>query len=299
MPQSTKGGYNMELNQIKQFRIIAQTESVSKAAEQLFIAQPSLSQTLKRLETELGTPLFERHGRRITLNEAGKIFLRYSDEIVSALENATREINEYIGSEKSDINILAESTSLIILEVAEKMRERYPWSVPHFYQGVCDNWDVKICSDLSPDCGRESKMVIEEPIGIAIPADNPLASKEQIFKKDLVGLDFLSLNQSDGLTEIISHFCSKAGFRPHITMYVESPSVMQELVKNHFGICFAPRCTWNSYYSNSLVYKQIEDMPMRQYVHVILNDKKYITKDIRCSYEAIAQFYIEYGKKFK
>ena len=288
----------MELNQIKQFRVIAQTESISKAAEQLFIAQPSLSQTLKRLETELGTSLFERHGRRITLNEAGRIFLKYSDEIVSALDNAVREINEYIGSEKSDINILAEFTSLIILEVAEKMREHYPWSVPHFYQGFCDNWDVKICSDLSPDCGRQSKMVIEEPIGIIFPEDSPLAHKEQIFKKDLEGLDFLSLNQSDGLTGILSHFCSKAGFKPHISMYVESPSLMQELVKNHFGIAFAPSCTWHSYYSNSLVYRHIEDMPMRQYVHIILNDKKYVTKDIRCSYEAIAKFYVEYGEKF-
>lgn len=116
----------MELNQIKQFRVIARTESISRAAELLFIAQPSLSQTLKRLESELGTQLFDRRGRKIILNNAGRIFLKYCDEIVTALDNASKEINEYLGNEKNDINIMVESTSLIILDVAEKMRKHYP-----------------------------------------------------------------------------------------------------------------------------------------------------------------------------
>lgn len=126
----------MEINQIKQFRVIAQTESISKAAELLYIAQPSLSQTLKRLETELGTPLFERRGRRIVLNGAGKIFLKYCDDILSSLDSAEKEISEYIGSEKSDIHILVESTSLMILEVAEKNEKAVSMVTPPFLSGL-------------------------------------------------------------------------------------------------------------------------------------------------------------------
>lgn len=288
----------MEINQIKQFRVIAQTESISKAAELLYIAQPSLSQTLKRLETELGTPLFERRGRRIVLNGAGKIFLKYCDDILSSLNSAEKEISEYIGSEKSDIHILVESTSLMILEVAEKMRKQYPWSLPHFYQGFCDDRDLKICSDICPDCGSPSKVVIEEPIGILMPKEHPLASQKTINKKDLEACDFLSLSQSDGLTKIISHFCSKADFNPNITMYVDSPLAMQELLKRNFGVAFAPQYTWYSYYNTTLVFKPVENMPMRQFVHLVLNDKKYITKQIQCCYDAIAKFYTEYAQKF-
>ena len=54
----------MELLQLKYFRVIAETENISKAAEQLYIAQPSLSMTLKRLEDELGIPLFDRNGKK-------------------------------------------------------------------------------------------------------------------------------------------------------------------------------------------------------------------------------------------
>lgn len=288
----------MELNQIKQFRVIARTESISKAAELLFIAQPSLSQTLKRLETELGTPLFERRGRRIVLNGAGRIFLKYCDEIVTALDSASKEIGEYIGNEKIDINILVESTSLLILEVTEKMREHYPWSVPHIYQGFCDDWDLKICSDLGPDFGSPSKVIIEEPIGIILPKEHILASKKNICKKDLEGCDFLSMSPSDGLTKVISHFCSKADFKPKITMFFEAPSVMQEMLKRNFGIAFAPQYTWYSYYENALIFRTVEDMPMRHFVHLVMNDKKYITKEMQCCFDAISKFYIEYARKF-
>lgn len=288
----------MELNQIKQFRVIARTESISKAAELLFTAQPSLSQTLKRLETELGTPLFERRGRRIVLNGAGRIFLKYCDEVVIALDSAAKEIGEYIGQKKSDINIMVESTSLIILEIAEKMRRDYPWSLPHFYHGFCDDWDLKICSDMCPDLGVPSKMVIEEPIGVIMPKSHFLASKKEIFKGDLEGCGFLSLNPSDGLAKVIAHFCSKADFKQNITMYVDSPSVMQELLKKDFGIAFVPRYTWHSYYNGALIFKTVEDMPMRHFVHLVMNDKKYITKETQCCCDAIAKFYTEYAQKF-
>lgn len=288
----------MEINQIKQFRVIARTESISKAAEILYIAQPSLSQTLKRIETELGTPLFERRGRKIKLNGAGKIFLKYCDEIIAALDSAQKEIGEYIGREKSDINILVESTSLMLLEVAEKMRMHYPWSLPHFYQGYCDEWDLKICSDICPDCGCTSKVIMDEPIGIILPKNHDLAQKNIIRKKDLEGCDFLSLNQSDGLTKIISHFCLKSEFKPNITMCVDSPSVLHELLERNFGIAFAPQYTWHGYYNKSLIFKNVEDMPMRHFVHLVLNDKKYITKEIQCCYDAIGKYYIEYAQKF-
>lgn len=178
------------------------------------------------------------------------------------------------------------------------MRKQYPWSLPHFYQGFCDDWDLKICSDICPDCGSPSKVVIEEPIGILMPKEHPLASQKTINKKDLEACDFLSLSQSDGLTKIISHFCSKADFKPNITMYVDSPLAMQELLKRNFGVAFAPQYTWYSYYNTTLVFKPVENMPMRQFVHLVLNDKKYITKQIQCCYDAIAKFYTEYAQKF-
>lgn len=287
----------MELNQIRQFRVIARTESISKASEELFIAQPSLSQTLKRLEIELGTPLFDRKGRRIALNEAGRIFLKYCDEICAALDSASREINEYIGNAKSEINILFESTSFIILDIAENMRKNYPWSLPHIYQRGCEDWDLKICSEICPDIGCPSRVIIEEPIGVIMAKTNPLAAKSEVTKKDLEGLSFLSLNPADGLSVTVEHFCRTAGFHHNITMYVDSPTVMEELLLREFGVAFAPRYTWYGYYKDKLEYRAVSDMPMRHYIHLVMNESKYVTKEMQACYEAIAKYYMEYARE--
>lgn len=288
----------MELNQIRQFRIIAQTESISKAAEQLFIAQPSLSQTLKRLEDELGVQLFDRRGKKIILNGAGKIFLKYCDEIILLLENAQTELDEYSGSTKKEINIVVESTSLMLLEIADKMRSQYPWSLPHFSLSSSDDWDIKICAAMGPDCGCPSEVVIEEPIGVIIPKNHPLAAKKILLKKHIENSEFLSLSPDINLTKIISSYCSMANFEPNITMYVDFPSVVQDLLKRGFGIAFAPQYTWHKIYDGELEFRIISDMPMKQFVHIILNEKKYITNDTRTCYNAIAGFYREYAQRF-
>ena len=67
----------MELNQLHYFVAVARCENITRAAKELFITQPALSRVILRLEQELGTPLFDRHGGRVTLNEHGKAFLRY------------------------------------------------------------------------------------------------------------------------------------------------------------------------------------------------------------------------------
>ncbi|MHC8522501.1 LysR family transcriptional regulator [Rossellomorea sp. H39__3] len=82
----------MELLQLKYFQTVAYTEHLSNAAKQLTIAQPSLSLTIKRLEDELGTKLFDRKGRNIQLSASGKILLKHVNRIFIELENAQAEI---------------------------------------------------------------------------------------------------------------------------------------------------------------------------------------------------------------
>lgn len=94
----------MELLQLWYFREIAHSGHLSRTAEKLHIAQPSLSQMLKRLENELGISLFDRIGKRLVLNENGVIFLKYTDQIFSALNNAKLELAEHTEKKKtSDI----------------------------------------------------------------------------------------------------------------------------------------------------------------------------------------------------
>ena len=101
----------MELLQLWYFREIAHSGHLSRTAEKLHIAQPSLSQMLKRLENELGISLFDRIGKRLVLNENGVIFLKYTDQIFSALNNAKLELAEHIGEKMKKQVILCVSSA--------------------------------------------------------------------------------------------------------------------------------------------------------------------------------------------
>lgn len=84
----------MELLQLKYFQTVARLEHMTKAAEELHIAQPSLSKTIARLEKDLGVPLFDRQGRQITLNPFGKVFLKRVERIFHELSEGEREIKD-------------------------------------------------------------------------------------------------------------------------------------------------------------------------------------------------------------
>ena len=77
----------MDMNQLLQFKTIAECGSMARAAEQLHVTQPALSRNLQRLEAECGTPLFDRVKKRLVLNEAGRISLGYVIQIVNSMED--------------------------------------------------------------------------------------------------------------------------------------------------------------------------------------------------------------------
>jgi len=240
----------MELQQIKYFRVIAQTSNISKAAEMLYIAQPSLSQMLKRLEDELGTPLFDRNGKKIILNDAGKIFLKYCNEIVTSLENAELELNDYKGNETSNVSINVESASLLIPDIMEELRNTFPQIMPHIFQSGCTDWDLKIHSDYSNACNET--ILLEKAIGVVMPKTHTLTEKSVITKQDLAKYDFISLSSECNLYKIISHFCEKENFTQGISMFIDSPPLMRDLLKMNLGIAFVPQYTWHSFYKDAL-----------------------------------------------
>ena len=84
----------MTLNQLYYFQMIAKYENYRKAAEELYIAQPSLSRSIASLEKELGVSLFEKNGRGVNLTKGGKLFLEYADRIISECEIAKNKMME-------------------------------------------------------------------------------------------------------------------------------------------------------------------------------------------------------------
>ncbi len=116
----------MELLQLYYFQVTARCEHISAAARKLQIAQPALSQTIRRLEHELGTPLFDRIGRHIQLNDFGRIFLKYTDTALGALSDARAELADAMANPWQKVTLCVQAASSLLPDILGKFTRLYP-----------------------------------------------------------------------------------------------------------------------------------------------------------------------------
>ncbi|WP_342556081.1 LysR family transcriptional regulator [Paenibacillus sp. FSL R7-0652] len=237
----------MELLQLKYFQTVAYTEHISKAAAQLNIAQPSLSLTIKRLEDEMGTPLFHRKGRNIELNAAGEILLKHVNRIFVELENAKLAITEK-EDELSRLIRISISNSRFLSGLIREYIEVFPDSQLH--QGIASRNDIitqlkKGDVDLGitgypvQDEEIDSRVLVEEDIVLVLPADHAYGSEQQISLHAAASEPFLSLANNDEYRRFTMMLCERAGFVPHLAFEVDSHTLV-EIIRLDRGVALLP-----------------------------------------------------------
>ena len=117
----------MELNQLHYFVKVAKTENITKAAQELFITQPALSRVILRLEQEMGTTLFDRHGGRVTLNAHGKKFLQYVEPALESINAGVHAVIDELGGQ--EIVIHNYLTADLFKSIVERCQAELPDTV--------------------------------------------------------------------------------------------------------------------------------------------------------------------------
>ena len=118
----------MNLSQLQYFKVLAQEEHYTRAAQMLSITQPSLSHAISQLEQELGTRLFEKKGRNVVLTRYGKMFLPYVEESLKVLNEGAQRIQEVNGSRHGIIHLAYIYTmgSEFVPKLVRKFLDAYP-----------------------------------------------------------------------------------------------------------------------------------------------------------------------------
>ena len=199
----------MEIRVLKYFLAVAREQSFSKAAETLFLSQPTLSRQLKDLEDELGKQLFIRGSKKITLTEEGMILRKRAEEIVELVDKAEQEVKLTDENISGTIYIGAGETHAIrlIARTADKLIEQYPNIRYNFYSA--DGVDVSERLDkglidfgilFEPmDISRYDSIPIpiHDTWGILMRRDSPLAEKEFIEPRDLWDIPLIVSRQME------------------------------------------------------------------------------------------------------
>ncbi|AKL86041.1 LysR family transcriptional regulator [Bacillus atrophaeus] len=237
----------MELLQLKYFQTVAFTEHMSKAAKLLNIAQPSLSLTIKRLEDELGTKLFERKGRNIQLSSSGKILLKHVNRIFTEIENAQMEIQSEEHQIANAIRISISNARFLSKLISEYIN-RFPESKIQQGIGVKNgimtslkkgDIDLGIASHPIQDEEIESCVLINEDIVLVLPSNHRYADETEISLSQVADEPFISLASNEEYSGFTTSLCEKAGFSPNNAFEVDS-NLLVEIIKLDQGVALLP-----------------------------------------------------------
>jgi LysR family hydrogen peroxide-inducible transcriptional activator len=130
----------MEIHQLRYFVAVADEGSFSRAAAKVRVAQPSLSQQIQKLEADVGQPLFDRLPRSVVLTEAGVCFIDYARQILSAIGDARRCVDELKGAVGGRLAIGAIPTiaPFILPKLINRFQKRYPQVKLEIVEDVTD-----------------------------------------------------------------------------------------------------------------------------------------------------------------
>ncbi len=242
------------MRQIRYFIAICEEGNMSRAAARLFVAQPSLSEQIRKLEQELRLPLFVRLPRRLVLTPAGEAFRIHAARILEEVDLVQTRIDEVSAQsgQKIRVGVLPTLGSRLFPSVIAEFRRTNPGarielreeisslSVKHLLMereidvGVI-RLDGKLASHL------EASFFLREPLVALVPPGHLLARSGEINLQEIAEEPFLTLKPGYGLRELVLNVLKEAGVTPNITVEVSQLDFLIGLVEAKMGLTILPQ----------------------------------------------------------
>lgn len=238
----------MELTKLKYFYIVAKYEHMTKAAEEICIAQPALTKSIKLLEEELGVPLFCKKGRNIVLTPYGLYLKTKLDGIFPLLESIPKELATLREQTKNTVKLNVLAASTIVTNAVVGYKKKNPDAIFHLVQNDQDaDCDISVttsAANVSEKLTFSSRVVMEERIYLAVPKTSKYAGYSSIALAEVKDESFVHLLGSRLFRTVCDRFCAEAGFRPKTAFESDSPAAVRNIIGASAGVGFWPEYSW-------------------------------------------------------
>jgi DNA-binding transcriptional LysR family regulator len=238
----------VDLLQLRYFQTVARYEHISRAAEELHVAQPALSRTIARLEADLGTALFDRQGRRIRLNQYGAMFLRHVDRALSELDDGRRALQDALDTGLGRVSVACE-TLLTITPVLGSFRAAWPRAEVRLFQSTAQEMsrqlragEVDFCVASQPltGTGFESVELAREEVLLAVPRGHWLDGRESVTIPEIADEPFVTTRTGHWQRALLDRLFAAEGLTPHLSCEGDEPAASQVLISVGLGIGLIP-----------------------------------------------------------
>ncbi|HVP42868.1 MAG TPA: LysR family transcriptional regulator [Terriglobales bacterium] len=240
----------MDLFQLETFLAVAREGSFSRAAKKLFRTQPAISQTVRKLEDEVGEPLFDRSSREGILTDAGQVLLDYAQRLLNTRSEALLALDELRELQAGKLSIAAnEFTCLYLLPVLNEFRRLHPLvkitiqrSLASRLQGelLSHNAELGVLSFRPEDPLLRSIVVYRDELAFVVPRNHPLAGARQVSVRQLGAEYFVAHNvPSPYRNKVLETFRRR---RVPLHMPVELPTIeaIKKFVAAGNGVALIP-----------------------------------------------------------
>lgn len=226
---------------------IAEHGSYTRAAEALYVSQPTLSQQIKQLEESLDTPLLDRSGRTVRLTDAGEVYVRHARRAWGELDAGTRAIHDVKNLSRGLLRLgWTPITDYLTCRLLERFNNRHPGITLSTLEMPQDDIETAV-SEGTIDVGitfsmpfeanvHSSELVahrlFEETLCLAVGAEHPYADRRKQMDAQEVAKESLALlNTNFALRHHIDQYCLEQNITPRIAVDTNSLNVIIELIQ--------------------------------------------------------------------
>lgn len=239
----------MELRQLEYFQMVAKTNNITRAAEQLHVSQSTVTLAIQKLEDELGVQLFDRSQKQLSLTAEGRVFVQKVSESLHLLQDGIAEINDYLQLKKGTLKVGVPPMigSYLFPEILAGFKKHYPsLELSIVEEGSFDirqllekgELDIGIVNLYQPSPLLESRVIAKEQIFACLPLTHPRSAQPTVCLAEIKDEPFIMFKEGAYNRLIILEECKKHGFAPNILLASDQIETMKGLVEKGVGICF-------------------------------------------------------------
>ena len=277
------------LLQLDYFRRLAATEHVTATAKDLYISQTALSSMIIGLEKELGVQLFDRSRRSIRLNEAGRVYLKYVDEVFAALSNGQAALTDLTSNREQHIS-LAMGSSLVWMPMIRAFHSLYPDLILKQSNLSAEKLglaldemtvDYVIAGEEDiPGEGLERQLIKVDGIYLCVPQNHPLADRKTVRLEEIQEESFISLPAGSPWRGYCDRLFAKAGLRIHICMECDY-TLRGPLIASGFGVALTSATAMQVDLLKPNRYIRVENEYAFNRMYLYWNPKRYLSRAAR------------------
>jgi DNA-binding transcriptional LysR family regulator len=241
----------MDLSELQVFLTVAREGSFSRAAERLYRTQPAVSLTIRKLEDDLGQPLFVRGARPVRMTDAGTLLRDYAERLINLRDEVKKGLSELTGLNRGELSLgVNESSIHALLPALGQFRKLHPGiqirvhrmcsrDIPH--EVLNYRLDLGAVSFVPREAQLQATEILKDELTLVVPPKHPLSKRKEVDVTDLENESFVAHSvESPFRRRVIELFGRN---RTTLNMPIEMPTIesIKRFVQMGMGVAIVPR----------------------------------------------------------